>query len=76
MLDPVDPVEDDNEKGVLPVNVIKLAPSGALVFIMGYYIHTYIQGHFFRFFKFGAMLPIYITFTFIQKEAILLHELH
>ena len=34
-----------------------LAPSGALVFIMGYYIHI---TQFSKFFKFGAILPIYI----------------
>ena len=59
-----------------------LAPSGALVFIMGYYIHI---GHFFIFFKFGAILPIYIhnslSLSFSveyteQSQATLLHELH
>ena len=36
-----------------------LAPSGALVVIMVYYIHTYIHTtQFFNFFKFGAILPI------------------
>ena len=62
-----------------------LAPSGTLVFIMGYYIHTYIQTQFSKFFKFGAILPIYIhnslslsfSVRYIeQNQAILLHELH
>ena len=60
--------------------IYSLASSGALVFIMSYYIH----GQFFKYFKFGAIQPIYIfnslslSFSVQYKEqnqAILLHEI-